>query len=84
MSNRLKRTLWSAAQGAAMLLALTAMKLSQGASPLGFLPWGVGFAALIAATTWYTWWFHGDSPKAVALREKQANRRSSEWRMPDR
>ncbi|MFJ2399426.1 hypothetical protein ACIOTI_42820 [Streptomyces sp. NPDC087843] len=70
MSNRLKRTLVSAARGAAMVLGLTTIWMIRGASPAGVAPWAVGFAVLFAAITWYTWWFYGDSPKALALQAK--------------
>ncbi|MER6062404.1 hypothetical protein ABT167_14655 [Streptomyces sp. NPDC001792] len=70
MSNRLKRTLVSAARGAAMVFVLAAFWMSRGASSAAVLPWALGFAAMFAAITWYTWWFYGDSPKALALQAK--------------
>ena len=70
MSNRLKRTLVSAARGAAMVFALAALWMSRGASLAGVVPWAVGLAVISAGITWYTWWFYGDSPKALALQAK--------------
>ncbi|MFD8736293.1 hypothetical protein ACFV06_15460 [Streptomyces sp. NPDC059618] len=49
--------------------------MTQGASPAGVAPWAAGFAALFAAITWYTWWFYGDSPKALALQAKAEAKR---------
>lgn len=48
----------------------------QGASPAGVAAWAVGFAVLFAAITWYTWWFHGDSSKALALQAKAEAKRT--------
>jgi hypothetical protein len=70
MSNRLKRTLVSAARGAAMVFAIAAFWMIRGASLAAVAPWAVGFAAMFAGVTWYTWWFYGDSPKARALQAK--------------
>ncbi|MEU8929929.1 hypothetical protein AB0D30_08575 [Streptomyces sp. NPDC048409] len=70
MSNRLRRTLVAAARGAASVCGLVVFWMVLGFSPAGIVPWAVGFAALFAAITWYTWWFYGDSPKALALRAK--------------
>ncbi|MGW3911791.1 hypothetical protein ACWEBX_09720 [Streptomyces sp. NPDC005070] len=76
MSNRLKRTLVAAARGAAMVLGLTAFWMMQGASPAGVAPWAVGFAVLFAVITWYTWWYYGDSSKALALQAKAEAKRT--------
>ncbi|MFE0511129.1 hypothetical protein [Streptomyces sp. NPDC058964] len=70
ISNRLKRTLASAVRGAAIVFGLVMYWLARGASPTGMAPWAIGFAALFAGTTWYTWWFYGQSPKALALQAK--------------
>lgn len=70
MSNRMKRTLVSAVRGVAMVFGLTALWMIQGASPAGVLPWAVGFAVVFAVITWYTWWFYGDSSKALALQAR--------------
>ncbi|MEV0179178.1 hypothetical protein AB0I54_07730 [Streptomyces sp. NPDC050625] len=70
MSNRLKRTLASAARGAAITSVLVVYWASRGASPAGLAPWATGVAALFAGITWYTWWFYGESPKALALQAK--------------
>ncbi|MGV9887182.1 hypothetical protein [Streptomyces sp. NPDC003395] len=70
MSNRLKHTLVSAARGTAMVFVLAAFWMARGASPATVVPRALGFAALFAAITWYTWWFYGDSPKALALQAK--------------
>ncbi|WP_109005622.1 hypothetical protein [Streptomyces rishiriensis] len=70
MSNRSKRTLASGARGAVMLTALGAYWMSQGASPAGMAPWALAFTALFTGITCYTWWYYGDSPKALALQAK--------------
>lgn len=70
MSTRLKRTLVSAARGAAVVFVLAALQMSRGASLAEVVPWAVGFAVIFAVITWYTWWFYGDSPKALALQAK--------------
>ncbi|MEW2621457.1 hypothetical protein [Streptomyces sp. NPDC048106] len=70
MSNRLKRTLMSAIRGVAVVLGLIALWMIRGASPTRLVPWAVGFAVVFALITWYTWWFYGDSSKALALRAK--------------
>ncbi|MEU3242525.1 hypothetical protein [Streptomyces sp. NPDC006875] len=75
MSSRSKRTLVAAVRGAAVVLALTALRMMQGASPAGVAAWAVGFAVLFAAITWYTWWFHGDSSKALAMQAKAEAKR---------
>lgn len=85
MSNRLKRTLVSAVGGVATVFGLTALWMSQGASPAGVVPWAVGFAVIFAVITWYTWWFYGDSSKALALQAKAEAKKSQrlEQPMPD-
>ncbi|MGV9701050.1 hypothetical protein [Streptomyces sp. NPDC003483] len=76
MSTRSKRTLVAAARGSAVVLALIALRMMQGASPAEVAAWAVGFAALFAVITWYTWWFHGDSSKALALQAKAEAKRT--------
>ncbi|WP_331744899.1 hypothetical protein OG762_51210 (plasmid) [Streptomyces sp. NBC_01136] len=68
--NRLKRTWVAAARGSVMVFVLAALQMSQGASLAEVVPWAAGFAVVFAVTTWYTWWFYGDSPKALALQAK--------------
>ncbi|MFY4717598.1 hypothetical protein [Streptomyces sp. LaBMicrA B280] len=75
MSNRSKRTLMAAARGTAMVFVLTALQLGRGASLTGLLPWLAGWTALFAAITWYTWWYYGDSPKALTLQAKAEAKR---------
>ncbi|MER6411536.1 hypothetical protein [Streptomyces humidus] len=70
MSNRVKRTWASAGRGAAILLGLVAYWISRDASPAGVVRWAVPFAVLFAGITCYTWWYHGGSPKALALQAK--------------
>ncbi|MGY4741313.1 hypothetical protein [Streptomyces sp. ATMOS53] len=76
MSNRLKRTLASAARGAALVFGLVVYWISRGAQPAGVMPWAIGFAALFAGITWYTWWFYGESPKALALQAKAEEKKT--------
>ena len=76
MSNRLKRALVTAARGAAVILLLGAFRMTGGASLAGLAPWAVGWAVIFAAITWYTWWFYGDSPKALALQAKAEAKRA--------
>lgn len=80
MSNRLKRTLVSAAKGAAMVFVLTTWRMIQGASPAEVVQWAIGPTAIFAMTTWYTWWYNGDSSKALALQAKaEAKTHDSEY-----
>ncbi|MFJ5531232.1 hypothetical protein [Streptomyces sp. NPDC093261] len=76
MSNRLKRTLVAAARGAAMAFPILGLRMTQGASPAAVAPWAVGWAVLFVGITWYTWWFYGYSPKALALQAKAEAKRA--------
>lgn len=75
MPNRSKRTLMAAARGSVMVFVIAALQLGRGASLTGLLPWTAGWAAIFAAVTWYTWWFYGDSPKALTLRARAEAKR---------
>ncbi len=72
----MKRTLVAAARGAAVILLFGAFRMTRGASLAGLAPWAVGWAVIFAAITWYTWWFYGDSPKALALQAKAEAKRA--------
>ncbi|MEV6105399.1 hypothetical protein AB0M28_11900 [Streptomyces sp. NPDC051940] len=72
MSNRAKRTLTSAVRGAVVVSALVVLWTSRGTALVDVVPWAGGFAATFAALTWYTWWFYGDSPRALTLQAKAA------------
>ncbi|MDX3244780.1 hypothetical protein [Streptomyces sp. ME18-1-4] len=76
MSNRLKRTLASVARGAAIIFGLVVYWTSRDASPAGVVRWAIGFAAIFAGITWYTWWFYGESPKALALQAKAEEKKT--------
>ncbi|MFF2073908.1 hypothetical protein ACFVXG_04035 [Kitasatospora sp. NPDC058162] len=66
MNLRTKKTLTTLLSGTIVFTCSTLYRLSRGWQP--FTPVFFGFVALFLATTWYTWWWYGDSPKAVALR----------------
>jgi hypothetical protein len=69
MNLRTKKTLGVLLRGAIILGGLTVLGLARG----GHLALTVPFVACVlvyVAIAGYAWWYHGDSPKAVALRAK--------------
>ncbi|MBF9069063.1 hypothetical protein [Streptacidiphilus fuscans] len=69
MNLRAKKTLGALVRGALVLTFWTLYGLSRGGR-LGFNPVFLGFVVFFVLIAGYTWWWYGDSPKAVALRAK--------------
>ncbi|MFH8385546.1 hypothetical protein ACH4E7_32205 [Kitasatospora sp. NPDC018058] len=69
MNLRTKKTLTVLLRGAIALCFSTLWGLARGGH-LAVTPLGLVFVALFVAIAGYTWWWYGDSPKAVALRAK--------------
>ncbi|MET8625507.1 hypothetical protein ABZW30_17465 [Kitasatospora sp. NPDC004669] len=67
MNLRTKKTLSALLKGAIVLTCSTLYRLARGwqlvVDPVFF-----AFVALFLASAGYTWWWYGDSPKAVAMR----------------
>ncbi|WP_181649678.1 hypothetical protein [Streptomyces sp. WAC00263] len=69
MNLRLKKTLTVLLSGAITLGGWTLVSLSRGGH-LGVNPVFIGFVILFLATAGYTWWWYGESEKAMAWRAK--------------
>ncbi|MFI9367003.1 hypothetical protein ACIG5E_39125 [Kitasatospora sp. NPDC053057] len=69
MNLRTKKTLMVLLRGAIVPGLSTIYGLARG-DHLVVTPLFVGFVAFFVASAGYTWWWYGDSPKAVALRAK--------------
>jgi hypothetical protein len=70
MSLRAKKTLAAGLRAAALLTVITVLRFAQGVSASSTTVWLAVFVTLDALIAGYTWWFFGESPKAVALRAK--------------
>ncbi|WP_189923049.1 hypothetical protein [Kitasatospora xanthocidica] len=69
MNLRTKKTLGVLLRGAIVLACSTLFGLARGGH-FGVNPLFFVFVALFLAIAGYTWWWYGDSPKAVAVRAK--------------
>ncbi|MER7668322.1 hypothetical protein ABTY61_07620 [Kitasatospora sp. NPDC096128] len=69
MNLRTKKTLSTLLIGAILLTCSILSRLANGGH-FALNPFFFGFVALFLASAGYTWWWYGDSPKAVALRAK--------------
>lgn len=74
MNIRTKKTLTVLLRGAVILTFWTFYGLARGGH-LGFNPIFFACVALYLASAGYTWWWYGDSPRAVALRAKREARK---------
>ncbi|MFJ9950096.1 hypothetical protein [Kitasatospora sp. NPDC091207] len=69
MNLRTKKTLTALLKGAIVLGACALYSHARGGH-LATTPLFLGFIALNLAIAGYTWWWYGDSPKAVEVRAK--------------
>ncbi|MBD0695991.1 hypothetical protein [Streptomyces sp. CBMA123] len=69
MNLRTKKTLTALLRGALVIGACTLYGHVRGGH-FAVTPLFLGFIALNLATVGYTWWWYGDSPKAVEFRAK--------------
>ncbi|MQS16488.1 hypothetical protein F7Q99_30915 [Streptomyces kaniharaensis] len=80
MSTRVKKTLLTLVQGTVLTALLSVHNLTK-PGHLEITPWTVLWMVVWVAIAGYTWWFYGDSEKAVALQAKveakKAARRTS-------
>ncbi|MEZ0096323.1 hypothetical protein [Streptacidiphilus sp. EB129] len=75
MSLRVKKTLLSLLRGVVLMAALTAYGLSKPHTHFALTLPFVFLSVFWIAITVYTWWWYGDSEKAVALRARAEEKR---------
>ncbi|RKE05005.1 hypothetical protein [Streptomyces sp. TLI_171] len=76
MNLRTKKTLRTLVTGAIVITFWTVYDLARGRH-LGLNPVFFGMVAVYLAGAGYTWWWYGDSPKAVAMRAKAEDKREA-------